>query len=221
MERIAPALSQTQIPIGDSSPMIAQPCQLYIERTDPPKNMARYHAMSIEPTLFGDVPDPTLGRVGATGQQIIHHFEKEEEAVVLFLKLLRQKGARGIGRPFGTRGKWATKVMLRYILDIVKQELAMSAKAIFTMKLEPELRDTFMAEAAADDRPAAQVLRELMREYINRRQQARQYDDYLRRKVEIARGQHDAGMHVSNEEVEAEATARRAELRRRTDQADL
>ncbi|NTJ68681.1 antitoxin of toxin-antitoxin stability system [Agrobacterium rhizogenes] len=89
------------------------------------------------------------------------------------------------------------------------------------MKLEPELRDTFMAEAAADDRPAAQVLRELMREYINRRQQARQYDDYLRRKVEIARGQHDAGMHVSNEEVEAEATARRAELRRRTDQADL
>ncbi|NLS18603.1 antitoxin of toxin-antitoxin stability system [Rhizobium sp. P40RR-XXII] len=97
----------------------------------------------------------------------------------------------------------------------------MSTKAVFTMKLEPELRDTFMAEAAADDRPAAQVLRELMREYINRRQDARQYDDYLRRKVEIARGQRDAGMHVSNEEVEAEATARRAELRRRIDEADL
>ncbi|OJY78535.1 MULTISPECIES: hypothetical protein [unclassified Rhizobium] len=97
----------------------------------------------------------------------------------------------------------------------------MSTKAVFTMKLEPELRDTFMAEAAADDRPAAQVLRELMREYINRRQEARQYDDYLRRKVEIARRQRDAGMHVSNEEAEAEATARRAELRRRIDKADL
>ncbi|SCB39053.1 antitoxin of toxin-antitoxin stability system [Rhizobium hainanense] len=97
----------------------------------------------------------------------------------------------------------------------------MSTKAVFTMKLEPELRDRFMAEAAADDRPAAQVLRELMREYISRRQEARQYDDYLRRKVEIARGQRDDGMHVSNEEVEAEATARRAELRRRIDEADL
>ncbi len=97
----------------------------------------------------------------------------------------------------------------------------MSTKAIFTMKLEPELRDTFMAEAAADDRPAAQVLRELMRDYINRRQQSRQYDDYLRRKVEIARAQRDAGMHVSNDEVEAEATARRGELRRRINEADL
>lgn len=97
----------------------------------------------------------------------------------------------------------------------------MSTKAVFTMKLEPELRDTFMAEAAADDRPAAQVLRELMREYINRRQQSRQYDDYLRRKVEIARAQRDAGMHVSNDEVEAEATARRAELQRRANEADL
>ena len=38
----------------------------------------------------------------------------------------------------------------------------MSTKAVFTMKLEPELRDTFMAEAAADDRPAAQVVRELI-----------------------------------------------------------
>jgi predicted transcriptional regulator len=97
----------------------------------------------------------------------------------------------------------------------------MSMKAVFTMKLEPELRDTFMAEAAADDRPAAQVLRKLMREYITRRQQARQYDDYLRRKVETARGQHDAAMHVSNEEVEADVTARRAKLRRRIDEADL
>jgi hypothetical protein len=76
----------------------------------------------------------------------------------------------------------------------------MSIKAVFTMKLEPELRDRFMAEAAADDRPAAQILRELMRDYISRRQQARQYDDYLRRKVEIARGQRDAGQYFSNED---------------------
>ena len=94
----------------------------------------------------------------------------------------------------------------------------MSTKAVFTMKLEPELRDAFMAEAAADDRPAAQVVRELMRDYINRRRHAREYDNYLRRKVEIARAQRDAGLHFSQEEVEAEAAIRRAELLRRADE---
>jgi len=76
--------------------MISQPYQLYVERTDPPKNMARYYAMSIEPTLFGDAClTRRWGRIGTTGQQMSHHFEKEEEAVTLFLKLLRQKRARG------------------------------------------------------------------------------------------------------------------------------
>ena len=34
--------------------MIAQPYQLYVERTDPSKNMARYYAMDISATLFGE-----------------------------------------------------------------------------------------------------------------------------------------------------------------------
>ncbi|AUV14776.1 antitoxin of toxin-antitoxin stability system [Aeromonas sp. ASNIH3] len=83
------------------------------------------------------------------------------------------------------------------------------------MKLEPELRDEFMAATTEDDRPASQVVRELMRDYIKQRRQAREYDDYLRRKVEAARRQRDAGLHFSNEEVEAEAAARRVELLRR------
>ncbi len=49
----------------------------------------------------------------------------------------------------------------------------MNTKAVFTMKLEPELRDRSMAEAAADNRPASQVVRELMRGYIDQRHQAR------------------------------------------------
>ena len=40
----------------------------------------------------------------------------------------------------------------------------MPKEAVFTMKLESELRDNFMAEAEASHRPASQVLRELMRE---------------------------------------------------------
>ncbi|NTI78619.1 WGR domain-containing protein [Rhizobium rhizogenes] len=78
--------------------MIAQPYQLYVERTDASKNMARYYAMSIEPNLFGEAClIRRWGRIGATGQRMVHHFEREEEAVGLFLQLLRQKRRRGYG----------------------------------------------------------------------------------------------------------------------------
>lgn len=87
--------------VRDSSLMIAQPYQLYVERTDTAKNMARFYAMSIEPTLFGDVClVRRWGRIGAQGQMMAHSFPREEEAVSLFLALLRQKRGRGY-RPRG------------------------------------------------------------------------------------------------------------------------
>ena len=49
----------------------------------------------------------------------------------------------------------------------------MSKQAVFTMKLEPELRAEFMAEAEAAHRPASQVLRELMREFVQRQRESR------------------------------------------------
>jgi predicted transcriptional regulator len=97
----------------------------------------------------------------------------------------------------------------------------MSTKAVFTMKLEPELRDSFMAEAAADDRPAAQVVREMMRNYIDERRQAREYDEFVRRKVERARVSMRAGEGIPHEEVEAEAVASEAKLLRQADEAGL
>lgn len=59
-------------------------------------------------------------------------------------------------------------------------------EAVFTMKLEPALRDEFMAEAKAVDRPASQIMRDLMRDFIQERQQAREYDEFVRCKVAIA-----------------------------------
>jgi hypothetical protein len=88
----------------------------------------------------------------------------------------------------------------------------MPKEAVFTMKLEPELRDAFMAEAEAADRPASQLVREMMRQFIQRQREAREYDEFLRRKVEIARTSMQAGIGRSNEEVEAEFAARRAAL---------
>lgn len=80
----------------DSCSMIAQPYQLHIERRDPARNMARYYALSIEPTLFGEVClTRRWGRIGAHGQAKYHSFEREEEAVQLFLGLLRSKRKRG------------------------------------------------------------------------------------------------------------------------------
>ena len=86
----------------------------------------------------------------------------------------------------------------------------MSKEAVFTMKLEPELRDNFMAEAEAMHRPASQVLRELMREFVERQRQAREYDAFLASKVEAGRVSMRAGVGRSNEEVEAKFAARRA-----------
>ena len=86
----------------------------------------------------------------------------------------------------------------------------MPKQAVFTMKLEPELRDEFMAETEAAHRPASQVVRDLMREYIRARRDARSYQGFLEDKVEFARAQARAGFTVSADEVEAEFAARRA-----------
>ena len=57
-------------------------------------------------------------------------------------------------------------------------------------------------------RPASQVLRE----FIQSQRKSREYDEFLRRKVEAGRASMRAGMGRSNDEVEAEFTARRASV---------
>ena len=91
----------------------------------------------------------------------------------------------------------------------------MQKEAVFTMKLEQELRDEFLAEAEAAHRPASQIVRELMREFVQRQREARAYDAFLRKKVEAARSSVRAGRGRSNDEVEAGFATRRAELRRK------
>ena len=86
----------------------------------------------------------------------------------------------------------------------------MSKEAVFTMKLEAELRADFIAEAQAADRPASQILRELMRDFVKQQRQARDYDAFLEKKVEIARTSVLGGKGLGNEEVEAIFAARRA-----------
>jgi metal-responsive CopG/Arc/MetJ family transcriptional regulator len=61
--------------------------------------------------------------------------------------------------------------------------------ATLTIKLEQELRDAFVQETEIDDRPASQVVRELMRAYIERRRRERSGKD--------ATGGSEAGHYAS------------------------
>ncbi|WP_294327071.1 antitoxin of toxin-antitoxin stability system [uncultured Sphingomonas sp.] len=89
----------------------------------------------------------------------------------------------------------------------------MSKAAVFTMKLEPDLRDAFMAAAEASHRPASQVVRELMRDYIQREQARQDHADLLARKVAAARRSVAAGQGRDQDTVEADFAARRAALK--------
>lgn len=86
----------------------------------------------------------------------------------------------------------------------------MGKEAVFTMKLEADLRADFMAETDALHRPASQVVRELMREFIERQRLKREHSAFVERKVALARTSMQAGQGVDNEEVEAEFANRRA-----------
>ena len=92
----------------------------------------------------------------------------------------------------------------------------MTKATVFTLKLEAELRDAFIAATEAEHRPASQVVRELMREYVRSREQRQAYEAFVQEKVDLARAQITEGRHTSNEEVAAEFAARREAVRRRT-----
>lgn len=78
--------------------MIAQPYHLRIERRDATQNMARFYVLAIQPTLFGEIQlTRRWGRIGARGQSLNHVFNREDDAVRLFLELLRRKRKRGYG----------------------------------------------------------------------------------------------------------------------------
>ena len=89
---------------------------------------------------------------------------------------------------------------------------SMPKEAVFTMKLGSELRADFMAAAEAVHRPASQIVRELMREFVKRQREEREYDEFLSRKVDASRVSMRAGVNHSNDEVEAIFVARRAVL---------
>ena len=89
----------------------------------------------------------------------------------------------------------------------------MANEVIFTLKIKPDLLAEFVAEADFMHRPASQILRDLMREYVQRQREARTYDEFLKQKVEASRVSMHAEIGHSNEVVEFLFANRRAENR--------
>jgi predicted transcriptional regulator len=87
----------------------------------------------------------------------------------------------------------------------------MSKDAVFTMKIEPELRDAFMAEAAASHRPASQIVREAMRDFIDKQKKQREYDAWFIAEVEEGLREADDPntVWITQEEVEAKMESQR------------
>ncbi|MBB5685785.1 antitoxin of toxin-antitoxin stability system [Sphingobium boeckii] len=79
------------------------------------------------------------------------------------------------------------------------------------MKLESDLRADFIAETKALHRPASQVVRELMREFVERQREKREHSAFLQKKVQAARVSMRAGHGYSNEDIEAEFAAKRSQ----------
>ena len=81
----------------------------------------------------------------------------------------------------------------------------MAKGALFTIKLETELRDDFLKEAEKTHRPGSQLVREFMREFVERQRETRAHDAWFRRSVREALGEAASG--IPHDDVMAETRA--------------
>jgi len=80
------------------------------------------------------------------------------------------------------------------------------------MKLEPDVRAEFMAEAEASHRPASQIVRKLMRDFVQQQPERRENTAFLQGKVDEARISVSGEQGRSNGAVEAEFAARHGRI---------
>lgn len=96
----------------------------------------------------------------------------------------------------------------------------MTKPAVFTIEIDDELRDAFLAAAAASNAPATQVLRGLMRDFVESRKAGIEtadeaYASFLAAKVARARTSMADGQGRAGREVEGKFAAKRAALLRK------
>lgn len=82
---------------------------------------------------------------------------------------------------------------------------------MLTVELDPEPHAAFLSEVAASDRDAGGILRELVADYVERRRESRDYDEFLAAKIAAARRERSTGDTLDATEVEAEFATTRGE----------
>lgn len=88
-------------------------------------------------------------------------------------------------------------------------------EATFTFRVEDELKDSFTTAAKARDRTGAQLLRDFMRDFVKKQQDAAEHEVWFRRQVQVGLDSANAGNLVSAEDVEAEFAKRREQTRQK------
>ena len=89
------------------------------------------------------------------------------------------------------------------------------SKTTFTFRIDETLKEAFSTAAKARDRTSAQLLRDFMRDFVLHQQEAAAHDAWFHRQVQIGQDAANAGDLITAEEVEAEAAAWRAAIRRK------
>jgi len=88
-------------------------------------------------------------------------------------------------------------------------------EATFTFRVEEELKESFSTAAKARDRTGAQLLRDFMRDFVKKQQEAAEHDIWFRRQVQGGLDSANAGKLVSAQDVEAEFAKRREQARQK------
>ncbi|EEV2914174.1 hypothetical protein KDF41_005310 [Escherichia coli] len=84
------------------------------------------------------------------------------------------------------------------------------AQVNMSLRIDAELKDAFMAAAKSMDRNGSQLIRDFMRQTVER-----QHNTWFRDQVEVGRQQLERGDVLSHDMVESSATAWRDEMSRK------
>ena len=69
---------------------------IHLQRVDATRNMARFYAMAVQPTLFGEwALQREWGRIGSAGRLVSTGYASESDAVIAMARVLKAKQRRG------------------------------------------------------------------------------------------------------------------------------
>jgi predicted transcriptional regulator len=92
------------------------------------------------------------------------------------------------------------------------------SESTFTLRVDASLKDAFTEVARMQDRSGAQLIREFMRDVVQKAQSQEAYEQWFAKKVAEGRADVRLGHVVDNEMVMAQAEERRQRLLSRLDE---